>query len=96
METSISIHSVVVAAKDQVSCALGEETAILSLKNSVYYGTNPVGTLVWNLLRHPRRVEQLRDALIEVYEVELERCERDLIDLLERMRSEGLIELQNS
>ena len=90
------MHSVVVATKDQVSCALGEETAILSMKSSVYYGTNSVGTRVWNLLRQPKSVGQLRDAVMDEYEVESERCERDLLNLLEQMRSEGLIEVRDS
>ena len=96
MDAPISMHSVVVATKDQVSCALGEETAILSMKNSVYYGTNSVGTRVWNLLRQPKSVGQLRDAVMDEYEVESERCERDLLNLLEQMRSEGLIEVRDS
>jgi Coenzyme PQQ synthesis protein D (PqqD) len=96
MDAPISMHSVVVATKDQVSCALGEETAILSMKSSVYYGTNSVGTRVWNLLRQPKSVGQLRDAVMDEYEVESERCERDLLNLLEQMRSEGLIEVRDS
>jgi Coenzyme PQQ synthesis protein D (PqqD) len=95
MDAPISMHSVVVATKDQVSCALGEETAILSMKSSVYYGTNSVGTRVWNLLRQPKSVGQLRDAVMDEYEVEPERCERDLLNLLEQMRGEGLIEVRN-
>jgi hypothetical protein len=94
METAISVHSIVVATKHQVSCALGAETAILNMKNSVYYGTNSVGTRVWNMFRQPTSVGQLRDALIEEYEVEPERCERDPLNLLEQMRREGLIEVE--
>jgi hypothetical protein len=92
----ISVHSVVVATSEQVSCPLGEESAILNLKNSVYYGMNPVGARVWNLVQQPKSVVQLRDALLEEYEVDAERCERDLLDLLEQMRLEGLIEVRRA
>jgi hypothetical protein len=94
MGTSLSVHSIVVATTEQVSCPLGEESAILNLKNSVYYGMNPVGARVWNLVQQPKSVLQLRDALLEEYEVEASRCERDLLDLLEQMRLEGLIEVR--
>jgi hypothetical protein len=93
MDASLSVHSVVVAAGEQVSCPLGEESAILNLKNSVYYGMNAVGTRVWTLLKQPRSIEELRDTLLTEYEVGAELCERDLLDLLEKMRSEGLIEV---
>jgi len=94
MGTSLSVHSIVVATTEQVSCPLGDESAILNLKNSVYYGMNPVGARVWNLVQQPKSVLQLRDTLLEEYDVEATRCERDLLDLLEQMRLEGLIEVQ--
>ncbi|HWG58332.1 MAG TPA: PqqD family peptide modification chaperone [Candidatus Acidoferrales bacterium] len=96
MEAPLSLGSIVVATADQVSCSLGDEAAILNMKNSVYYGVNPVGARVWTLLREPRRVQELRDALLDEYEVEASRCERDLFDLLENMRREGLIELRDA
>jgi len=94
MDATLSVHSIVLATSEQVSCPLGEESAILNLKNSVYYGVNALGARVWKLLQHPRSVEELRDALVDEYEVDAKRCERDLIALLEKMRSEGLIEVR--
>jgi Coenzyme PQQ synthesis protein D (PqqD) len=96
MDATLSVHSVVLATSEQVSCPLGEESAILNLKNSVYYGVNAVGARVWKLLQHPRSVQELRDALVDEYEVDAKRCERDLITLLEKMRSEGLIEVRTT
>jgi hypothetical protein len=96
MDAPLSLHSIIVATSEQVSCPLGEESAILNLKNSVYYGVNPVGARVWNLLKQPRSVTQLRDTLLDEYEVGAARCERDLLDLLEKMRSEGLIEVRTA
>lgn len=92
----LAVHSVVSAVDNQVSCPLGEEAAILNLRNNVYYGLDPVGARVWTLLQQPRSVTELRDALLEEFEVDAERCERDLLGLLEKMRSEGLIEVRNS
>jgi Coenzyme PQQ synthesis protein D (PqqD) len=95
MDAALSVHSIVVAASEQVSCPLGEESAILNLKNSMYYGMNPVGTRIWTLLKEPRSVEQLRDTLLNEYQVDAALCERDLLDLLGKMKSEGLIEVRS-
>ena len=38
--------------------------------------------------------EDLRAAVVEEYEVEPARCEADLLALLEKLRSEGLIEIR--
>lgn len=91
MDACLSVHSIVSATPEQVSCPLGDEAAILNLKNTVYYGLNPVGARVWNLLQQPRTIGELRDRLLDEYEVEAGRCESDLLELLEKMMSEGLI-----
>ena len=93
MDLPLSVHAIVVAASEQVSCPLGEEAAILSLKNSVYYGMNPVGARVWELLKQPKSVAELRDILLEEFEVDEERCGKDLLALLGTLRGEGLIEV---
>lgn len=96
MDTVLAVHSVVSVVDSQVSCPLGDEAAILNLKNNVYYGLDSVGARVWCLLQQPRSVTELRDALLEEYEVDLERCESDLLGLLEKMRTEGLIEVRDT
>jgi len=93
MDAGLSLDSIVTAAAEQVSCPLGDEAAILNLKNTVYYGLDPVGARIWTLLQQKRSVGELRDLLVEEYDVEAERCERDLLDLLEKMRAEGLIQV---
>ena len=93
MAFSLSARSIVVASPDQVSCSLGDEAAILNLNNTVYYGLDPVGSRVWHLLQKPKSVGELRDALLKEYDVEAERCESDLLDVLEKMWAEGLIQV---
>lgn len=94
MDAPLSLHTVVVASAEQISCPLGEEAAILNLKNSVYYGMNPVGARVWELLKQPKSISELRDVLLDEYEVDHERCAQDLLELLHKMRAEGLIEVR--
>jgi len=96
MSSTISERSVVVAAKDQVSCDLAGEAAILNIKSGVYYGLDPVGARIWNLVQEPRTVVQIQDAITSEYDVEPDRCARDLIGLLERLLEEGLIEVKDN
>jgi hypothetical protein len=96
MSLLLSTKTIVVATTEQVSCAVGEESVILGLQNSVYYGVNPVGASIWKLLQRQRSVAELRDAVLEEYDVEKEHCERDLLDLLEKMQAEELIEVVGS
>jgi hypothetical protein len=57
---------------------------------------NPVGARVWDLLKQPQSVTELRNALLDEYEVDEVRCGDDLLALLETMRSEGLIEVRGT
>lgn len=91
----VSGSSTVVAAKDQVSSDLGGEVAILDLKAGVYYGLDAVGARIWSLIEEPRTVNEIRDILLEEYDVEPERCERDLLALLRRLADEGLVEVRS-
>jgi hypothetical protein len=86
---------VVVAAREQVWCDLAGEAAIMSLQSGVYYGLDSVGARVWTLLQTPVPVHQLRDTLLAEYDVTADRCERDLLTLLERLAAEGLIEVRD-
>jgi hypothetical protein len=95
MGTILSDHSVVVVARDQVSCDLAGEAAILNIKSGVYYGLDPVGARIWNLMQEPREVAEIQNAITEEYDVEPDRCARDLADLLEKLLAEGLIEVKN-
>ncbi len=95
MNMVLSRRSVVVAARDQVSCDLAGEAAILNIKNGVYYGLDPVGAQIWKLIQQPRSVDEVREALVGEYEVDPERCEQDLVTLLEKLLAEGLIEVKD-
>lgn len=91
-KANLGSQTLLVASKEQVYCELGDETAILGLKNSVYYGLNPVGARVWGLLQRPRTIGEIRDAIVSEYNVTAEGCEGDLINLLQQMLREGLVE----
>ena len=95
MNRTLSVNSSVTASKDQVSSDLGDEVAILHLKAGIYYGLDGVGARVWNLIREARTVREIREVLVSEYEVDPDRCESDLITLLQRLADEGLIEVRN-
>ena len=96
MRRTVSVGSTVVAAKGQVSSDLGGEVAILDLQGGTYYGLDAVGARIWGLIQQPKNVEEIRNTLLSQYEVDQDRCERDLIALLQRLADEGLIEVRDA
>lgn len=91
----MTLDSIIHTSPDQVSCDLAGEAAILNLKNSVYYGLDPVGTRIWTLIQQPTTVAAVRDTILQEYDVDADRCERDLFDLLEKLAAEGLLDIAN-
>ena len=87
----ISLQSIVAAGKDQVSADLAGEAVILHLKTGVYYSLDPVGKQIWDLIQKPKRVKDIRQSVLELYEVDSERCESDLLALLRQLADENLI-----
>lgn len=77
----------------QVSCNLNEEVAILDMDKSVYFGLNGVGAHIWAALAEPRSVSELRQSILEAFDVEPKACEADLLKFLGRLREEGLVEV---
>jgi hypothetical protein len=96
LSPTISDRSIVVAAKGQVSSDLAGETAILNIKSGVYYSLDPIGARIWSLMQEPRTVADIQDAITGEYEVEPERCARDVVALLEELHAQGLIEVKES
>jgi len=89
----ISDMTRVSTARNQVWTDLGNEIAILNLDNGIYYGLNEVGADVWNFISEPRTVLQIVGHVRTQYEVDPDRCHRDLVALLKQLAEAGLIEL---
>ena len=49
----ITRDTIVVVADEVVSCDLDGEAAILDIKDGIYYGLDPIGAKIWNLIQKP-------------------------------------------
>jgi hypothetical protein len=87
--------STVVAVPNQVSSSLGEEAVILELTHGIYYGLNEVGARIREQLKEPRRAGEIRDVILDEYEVEPQAVTRDVLGLLTELADRGLIEVRD-
>jgi len=90
----VSKDTIVVVSAEQISCDLIGDAVILDLKKGIYYGLDEVGARVWSLIKEPRRVSEVLDALVEEYDVDRHRCECDVLDLLRDLKGRELIEIR--
>ena len=96
MEIAFSEAAIVVAAKDQVSCPLGEDIIILDLKAGLYFSLDNVGAKVWELIQQPQSVSGIRQAILETFEVSPDLCGGDLMALLRELADRNLIEIRDA
>jgi hypothetical protein len=92
----ISASATVVTAKDKISADLADETVILDLTSGTYYGLDALGTRIWSSIQEPRTVSDVRDVLLDEYEVDPDRCERELVAFLRDLAAQGLIETKDA
>jgi len=95
MARVLSERSTIVAAKEQAFCSLAEEAVILDLKAGVYYSLNDVGARIWYLIQEPKSVSDIRNTILQEFDVEPERCEQDLLRLLQDLAGKELIRVQD-
>ena len=75
-----------------IEAEIDSEVVALSIERGTCYGLNRVGSRIWYLLKTPVRISNVCEKLVAEYKVDPNVCERQVIDLLEELRSEGMIE----
>ena len=72
---------------------VGDETVILDLTGGTYYGLDPVGARVWQLIGEGKTLGEICDTLLDEYDVARDTLERDVLDLAEKLQADNLITL---
>lgn len=90
---ALDMDVTVVTSEEQVSCELDDDAVVLSLRDGVYYGLNPVAARIWAMLGSPMRLGEIRDRLLDEYDVDAERCTRDLLEVVQQLLDWKLVDL---
>jgi hypothetical protein len=70
---------------------VGGEAVLLNLKSESYFGLDEVGTRVWRLLGEDPALAKVFATLRDEYDVEPDRLEADLLELVSQMSEAGLV-----
>jgi hypothetical protein len=66
----------------------------LEIEQGVCYGFNGTATRIWAMIEEPKRISDIRDALLTEFEVDPETCERELRAVLADLEADGLVVLE--
>lgn len=78
-------------ADDVVYRDLAGEAVILDLATGTYFGLDPVGTRVWQLLAEHGVAEDVVRALLPEYDVDEEQLRGDIDGLIRQLVDAGLV-----
>jgi hypothetical protein len=73
----------------------GEESVLLNLDSERYFGLDPVGTRMWEVLGAHGTMEAAYETLLAEFDVEPEQLRRDLYELVEKLSEHGLVEVSD-
>lgn len=89
--TALTLEDRVEIPDDVVFRDLEGEAVLLHLQRGTYFGLDPVGTAAWLLIAQDGQLRRVFERMLEEYEVEPAVLETDLLDLVQRLVSEGLV-----
>jgi hypothetical protein len=88
---AVTLDTRVVASTGQVSTQLGNETVILGGDKGLYFGLNPVGARVWELLDKPTDVRTIISVIVAEYEAPEATIRADVLKLINEFVEHGLV-----
>jgi hypothetical protein len=91
----LSVESIVCQGNETLSSAIDDETVLLSIKNSKYYGMDAIASKIWNLTAHPIKVTDIIHILQSEYNIGEDQCAHDVLSFLQELFKEKLIFIQN-
>ena len=71
---------------------VGSEMVLLDYDRGIYYGLNPVGARVWQLLGDGSTVDQIINRLTDEYDVARAALEADVAALLRDLEAKELVD----
>ena len=87
---TVSVDTTVRIPEDVVFRELDGEAVLLNLESGIYFGLDPVGTRIWQLVEEHRALRRVLTELQTEYEAPAADLEADLVRFVDQLRGKGL------
>ena len=91
MTTPLSLDSIVRVGDDTIFRELNGEAVLLQLEAGMYYGLDPVGTRLWELIADHGELRKVHAQAVQEFDVAADTLERDLLALITQLVDRGLV-----
>lgn len=73
---------------------LGDSQVMMHLEKGKYFGLNPVGKRIWDMIQQPKSFDEIVENLLNEFNVEKERCVAEVKSFLDNAIKNEVIEKQ--
>ena len=87
----MSLSDIVTIPSQVMARQVGNESVILDLSSGTYYGLDPVGARIWQLITEGQTLPQVCETMLAEYEVSCEDIERDVLALVQNLADKQLV-----
>ena len=88
---TIKLTDKITISPQAVARQVGGETVILHLGSGTYFGLDPVGARIWQLMEEGKTLAEICNAMLDEYEVSREEFERDTMILIQDLLAQDLV-----
>lgn len=74
-----------IQSKQVVQSKIDDEVVMMDIESGFYFGLNSVASIIWELLKDGKTVDELADYLITEYDVSREKCLEETDILIKKM-----------
>ena len=74
-----------------IAVPMDGDLVMMNISTGTYFGINPVGVMIWELLETPHTMAQICHHMMEKYAVDQETCLRDVRNFVEQMLRENIV-----
>lgn len=87
----INLNTTVVRSTHILASPVDNALVMLDIEGGHYFSLDPIGADIWERLAEPISVADLCAQLVQVYEVEPNVCEADVLAVLNDMAADNLV-----
>jgi hypothetical protein len=92
---TMDLQTTVARNEDIIFSNMDDETVMMSIEKGEYYGINPVGRRIWELLETPVTVAGICEVLGNEYNVSPEQCRNEVLAFLTQMSEKDIIKVMD-
>ena len=95
INNDLKLSTIVVKNKELLETTVDDETILLSIASSKYYGMDPVASRIWSLLQEPISIKEIIAILLTEFDVSEDKCKKDVFEFLENLVEEKMLDFPN-